>query len=105
MCISGNVKKAYSLTFGQGGMSSFMMEFSDRYQRIKVPTEFPRATRALTAAGDLKASEWRIIAIIGFVVLNDVFELDEGANENSAKSRKILQLRFFWLLMVKAVNL
>ena len=98
---SGNVKKAYSLTFNQGGMSSFMLDFSDRYQRIKVPSEFPRGTRALCAAGDLKASEWRIIAIIAFVALNDVFDQDDILDDNSAKSQKIRDLRFFWLLTVK----
>ena len=96
--ISGVVKKSYGLTFEQGGMSSFMMDFSDRYQKIKVPSEFPRSTRPLFAAGDLKASEWRNIAIIGFVVLNEVF--DDVLDDNSAKAKKIRDLRFFWLLTV-----
>ena len=75
-----------------------MLDFSDRYNKIKVPRQFPRKTRQISASADLKASEWRTIAIVAFVALNEVFDVDE--DDNSAKSKKISELRFFWLLMV-----
>ena len=38
-------------------MGNRVLDLSDRYQRIKVPSEFPRATRMLTASPDLKARD------------------------------------------------
>ena len=96
------MKKAFSLTFNQGGMGNRMVDFSDRYQRIKVPREFPRATRMLTASPDLKASEWRTIGILAFVLLNEVFDVD--TERNLAKSRMLSKLRFFWLLTASATK-
>ena len=56
----------------------------------------------LTASPDLKASEWRTIAVIGFVLLNEVFDV-EFPERNPAKSRALSKLRYFWLLTVSAV--
>ena len=102
ICIAGFVKKAFVLTFDQGGMGNRIVDFSDRYQRIKVPSEFPRACRMLTASPDLKASEWRTIGIVAFVLLNEVFDV-EFPERNLAKSRMLSKLRYFWLLTVSAV--
>ena len=97
------MKKAFGLTFDQGGMGNRVVDFSDRYQRIKVPAEFPRATRMLTASPDLKASEWRTIGIVAFVLLNEVFSV-EFPERNLAKSRTLSKLRFFWLLTVSTTK-
>lgn len=97
--ISGVIKKAFCLTFEHGGMGGYMLDFSDQYKKIKVPTQFPRKTRQISATADLKASEWRTIAIVAFAALNDVFDVEE--DDHSAKAKKISDLRFFWLLTVK----
>ena len=75
-----------------------MMDFSDRYKKIKVPRQFPRNTRQISATADLKASEWRTIAIVAFVALNEVFDVEE--DDHSARAKKLSDLRYFWLLMV-----
>ena len=56
----------------------------------------------LTASPDLKASEWRTIGIVAFVLLNEVFDV-EFPERNLAKSRMLSKLRYFWLLTVSAV--
>lgn len=80
-------------------MGGYILDFSDRYKGIKVPTQFPRKTRLVSASADLKASEWRTIAIVAFVTLNEVFDVDDD-DDKSAKAKKISDLRFFWLLTV-----
>ena len=99
MYISGVIKKAFGLTFERGGMGGYLLDFSDRYKKIKVPSQFPRKTRHFSASADLKASEWRTIAIAAFVTLNEVFDVEE--DDNSAKAKTISEHRFFWLLMVR----
>ena len=93
------VKRAYGLTFGQGGMSSYVRDLSDAYEAVRVPSEFPRKTRAITAATDLKASEWRTLVIAAFVLFNDIFDTDQ------ARLRHISDLRTFWLLTVSPIYL
>ena len=39
LIFAGFIKKAYCLTFAQGGMGNRVVDFSDRYQRIKVPRD------------------------------------------------------------------
>ena len=80
-------------------MGGYLLDFSDRYKKIKVPTQFPRKTRQFSASTDLKASEWRTIAIVAFVTLNEVFDVEE--DDHSAKAKKISEFRFFWLMTVK----
>lgn len=79
----------YALTFNRGGMSRFVTSFSDVYESLRVPTEFPRKTRMANATPDFKSSEWRTIAIVGFVAMDEIFDSD-----------KVTHLRFLWLLTV-----
>ena len=69
-------------------MKVFLDMFSEGYQKIKIPTEFPRKTRYPNPAV-LKASEWRTISVAGFVHLATVFR-------DPRQARK----RYFWLLQV-----
>ena len=62
--------------------------FAEGYQKIKVPSEFPRKTR-FPNPSVLKASEWRTIALAGFVDFARVFNTPRQATQ-----------RYFWLLQV-----
>ena len=79
----------YALTFNKGGMSRFVTSFSDVYESVRVPTEFPRKTRMANTTPDFKSSEWRNIALIGFVAMGDIFD-----------SENVTRLRLLWLLTV-----
>ena len=79
----------FSLTFDKGGMSRYVASFSDLYEAVRVPTEFPRKTRMVNATPDLKSSEWRTIALIGFAAMDEIFDSD-----------RVTHLRFLWLLTV-----
>ena len=72
-------------------MQHYLDMFSEGYQKIKVPREFPRKTRCPNPAV-LKASEWRTIAIAGFVLFAEVFRDAKQASN-----------RYFWLLQVLSV--
>ena len=87
----GTVQKSYTLTFKGAPMQRYLDMFSEGYQKIKVPREFPRKTRCPNPAV-LKASEWRTIAISGFVLFAEVF-----SNPRQASNR------YFWLLQVPTI--
>ena len=84
----GTVQKSYQLTFKGTGMKVFLDMFSEGYQKIKVPSEFPRKTRCPNPTV-LKASEWRTISVAGFVHFANIF-----------RDRKQARKRYFWLLQV-----
>ena len=95
----GNVKKSFSLTFSSKIMRSksrsmkYLRSFSDSYESIRVPTEFPRKCRPpIEHIVNFKANEYRTIAIAGFVLFGRIFS---GSNDSH-----VSQLRYFWLLQV-----
>ena len=88
-CLLGFVKTSFNLTFTGGKMKKYFTHFSDGFEAMRVPTEFPRKTR--TPMGSLKASEYRTVAVAGFVLFGDVFEGNRD---------RIVRLRRFWLLQV-----
>ena len=90
---TGNVKKSYQLTFKGATMKDYLDLFCTKFCQVKVPTEFPRKTRWADPQG-LKASEWRTIALAGFVLFGSVFGNTDRSN------RRIARLRYFWLLQV-----
>ena len=74
-------------------MKDYLDLFCTKFCKIKVPTEFPRKTRWADPKS-LKASEWRTIALLGFVLFASVFgDVDSG-------DRRMARLRYFWLLQV-----
>ena len=88
----GTVQKSYQFTFKGSSMQRYLDMFSEGYQKIKVPSEFPRRTRHPHPAV-LKASEWRTISIAAFVLFAKVF----GDSKHAPK-------RYFWLLQVNGTN-
>ena len=72
-------------------MRRYLDMFSEGFQIIKVPSEFPRKTRCPNPAV-LKASEWRTISIVGFVLFAKVFS-----------DARMAPFRYFWLLQVLTV--
>ena len=71
----------------------YLCSFSDSYESIRVPTEFPRKCRPpVVHIANFKANEYRTIGIAGFVVFGSIFS---GSND-----RVVSQLRYFWLLQV-----
>ena len=88
-CLLGFVKTSFNLTFSGKKMTSYLTRFSHQFEEMRVPSEFPRKTR--TILGNLKASEYRTIAIAGFVLFGNLFD---GAKEH------ITKLRRFWLIQV-----
>ena len=86
------------MTFNGAAMASYLDMFCTQFCKIKVPTEFPRKTRWVDPKG-MKASEWRTVALAGFVVFASVF------GDTSVRDRRIARLRYFWLLQVILVHL
>ena len=86
---SGFVKASFQLTFAKKKMTRYMSLFCHGFEAIRVPTEFPRKTRA--PIGNLKASEYRTIAIVGFVLFGDIFD---------SNREDIIKMRRLWLLQV-----
>ena len=87
--MTGFVKTSFHLTFSGKGMRSSFTRFSHGFEEISLPTEFPRRTR--TPIGSLKASEYRTIALVGFVLFGNLFD---GTRD------RIVRLRRFWLIQV-----
>ena len=87
--LTGFVKTSFNLTFSGKGMKSYFTSFSHGFEGIRLPTEFPRKARI--PIGSLKASEYRTIALIGFVLLGNIFD---------ATRDRIVKLRRFWLIQV-----
>ena len=86
---SGFVKTSFQLTFAKKKMKRYLTLFCHGFEAMRVPTEFPRKTRA--PIGNLKASEYRTIAVAGFVLFGDIFD---GSRD------QVLQMRRLWLLQV-----
>ena len=70
-------------------MKRYLEPFSHDFEAMTLPSEFPRKARA--PLNNLKASEYRTIALIGFVLLSEVF---------CGRRDRIVQLRRFWLIQV-----
>ena len=70
-------------------MKKYLRYFSDAYESILTPTEFPRKCRPINEK--FKASEYRTIGLIAFVLFGKLFAQGNG---------KILKFRFHWLLQV-----
>ena len=87
--LAGFVKTSFQLTFSGKRMKSYFTRFSNGFESIRLPTEFPRKTR--TPIGNLKASEYRTIALIGFVLFGEIFDGNRD---------RIVRLRRFWLIQV-----
>ena len=81
-------------------MSRYVLRFSDGYEAIRLPTEFPRKARTVSEKPDWKASEWRNLVIIAFTVFDGVFD---AQTEGNSRSSWIADLRHFWLLTVRAI--
>lgn len=94
------MKRAYTATFKAKAMSRYVLRFSDRYEAIRLPTEFPRKARTVSEKPDWKASEWRNLVIIAFTVFDGVFD---AQTEGNSRSSWIADLRYFWLLTVSAI--
>lgn len=94
------MKRAYTATFKATAMSRYVLRFSDRYEAIRLPTEFPRKARTVSEKPDWKASEWRNLVIIAFTVFDGVFD---AQTEGNSRSSWIADLRYFWLLTVSAI--
>ena len=95
----GNVKKSFQLTFSSDVLRSksrsmrYLRTFSDSYECIRVPTEFPRKCRPpIVHITNFKANEYRTIAISGFLLFGSIFS---GSND-----QQVSKLRYFWLLQV-----
>ena len=88
-CLLGFVKTTFQKTFTGGKMKRYFTRFSHGFEAMRVPTEFPRKTRS--PIGSLKASEYRTIAIAGFILFGDVFRGNRD---------RIVRLRRFWLIQV-----
>ena len=71
----------------------YLRSFSDSYESIRVPTEFPRKCRPpVEHIVNFKANEYRTIAILAFVHFGNIFS---GSNQP-----QVSKLRYFWLLQV-----
>lgn len=70
-------------------MKTYLRHFSDAYESILTPTEFPRKCRQINEK--FKAAEYRTIGLIAFVLFGNLFARGNG---------KVLKLRFLWLLQV-----
>ena len=75
-------------------MKRYLTKFSHVFETMKVPTEFPRKTRI--PLDNLKASEFRTIALAGFVLFSNVFD---GPRD------RVIRMRRFWLLQVCIMSL
>ena len=85
----GFVKTSFQLTFAKKKMKQYAKLFCHGFEQIRVPTEFPRKTRA--PIGNLKASEYRTIAIAGFILFGEIFDRNRG---------EVSKMRRLWLLQV-----
>ena len=92
--ISGFVKTSYHLTFKGAKMERFLKHFCHDFEVMTLPSEFPRKAR--TPINNLKASEYRTIALVAFVLFSEVF---------AGRRERIVQLRRFWLIQVNIYNI
>ena len=84
----GNVKRALNLTFESVKGKKKLAKFSEAYENVRLPREFPRKTRTINLA-DFKANEYRTLATVVFPLFFTLFDDDDD---------DIRRLRTYWLL-------